>query len=68
LRIRDHRLLASGQPLSGLGDWFLLLAVPYHALELTGSAMASGLSLAAGTVPALLLSRKRRDPRRRAGP
>jgi MFS family permease len=55
LRIRDYRLLASGQLLSSLGDWFLLLAVPYYVLELTGSAMASGFSLAAGTVPALVL-------------
>jgi predicted MFS family arabinose efflux permease len=55
LRIRNYRLLASGQLLSSLGDWFLLLAVPYYVLELTGSAMASGFSLAAGTVPALVL-------------
>lgn len=55
LRIRDYRFLASGQLLSSLGDWFLLLAVPYYVLELTGSAMASGFSLAAGTVPALVL-------------
>jgi predicted MFS family arabinose efflux permease len=55
LRIRDYRFLASGQLLSSLGDWFLLLAVPYYVLDLTGSAMASGFSLAAGTIPALLL-------------
>ncbi|MFF4275762.1 MFS transporter [Streptomyces sp. NPDC001536] len=55
LRIRDYRFLASGQLLSSLGDWFLLLAVPYYVLELTGSARASGFSLAAGTVPALVL-------------
>ncbi|MEU0945486.1 MFS transporter [Streptomyces canus] len=55
LRIRDYRFLASGQLLSSLGDWFLLLAVPYYVLELTGSAMASGFSLAAGAVPALVL-------------
>ncbi|MFF4031217.1 MFS transporter [Streptomyces sviceus] len=55
LRIRDYRFLASGQLLSSLGDWFLLLAVPYYVLELTGSAMASGFSLAAGMVPALIL-------------
>ncbi|MFF4059151.1 MFS transporter [Streptomyces sp. NPDC001668] len=56
LRIRDYRFLASGQLLSSLGDWFLLLAVPYYVLDLTGSAMASGFSLAAGAIPALLLS------------
>lgn len=55
LRIRDYRLLASGQLLSSLGDWFLLLAAPYYVLDLTGSTMASGFSLVAGTVPALLV-------------
>lgn len=55
LRIRDYRFLASGQLLSSLGDWFLLLAAPYYVLDLTGSAMASGFTLAAGTIPALLL-------------
>ncbi|MFC1403464.1 MULTISPECIES: MFS transporter [Streptacidiphilus] len=55
LRIRDYRLLATGQLLSSLGDWLLLVAAPFYVLRLTGSTLATGLSLAAGTVPALLL-------------
>ena len=55
LRIRDYRLLATGQLLSSLGDWLLLVAAPFYVLRLTGSTLATGLSLAAETVPALLL-------------
>ncbi len=55
LGIRDFRLMATGQLLSGIGDWLLLMAAPYFVLRLTGSTPAAGLSLAAGTVPALLL-------------
>jgi Na+/melibiose symporter-like transporter len=56
LRNRDFRYLLAGQALSRFGDWFMLLAVPYFVLRLTGSTLASGLSLATETVPALLLS------------
>jgi predicted MFS family arabinose efflux permease len=56
LRIRDFRYVAIGQFLSSVGDWFMLLAVPYFVLQLTGSTVASGLALATETVPALLLS------------
>ncbi|WP_377273576.1 MFS transporter [Peterkaempfera sp. SMS 1(5)a] len=55
LRVRDYRLVVSGQLLSSLGDWLLLVAAPFFVLRLTGSTLATGLSLAAGTVPALLL-------------
>lgn len=55
LAVRDFRLLAAGQLLSGIGDWLLLMAAPYFVLRLTGSTLATGLSLAAGTVPALVL-------------
>lgn len=55
LRVRDFRLLATGQLLSSLGDWLLLVAAPFYVLRLTGSTLATGLSLAAETVPALLL-------------
>jgi MFS family permease len=55
LAIRDLRVIAAGQLLSGIGDWLLLMAAPYFVLKLTGSTLATGLSLAAGTVPALLL-------------
>ena len=55
LGIRDFRLMVAGQLLSGIGDWLLLIAAPYFVLKLTGSTLATGLALAAGTVPALLL-------------
>ena len=55
LRIRDYRLMASGQLLSNLGDWLMLVAAPYYVLRLTGSTLATGLSLGAETVPAILL-------------
>ena len=55
LRIRDFRLIASGQLLSSLGDWLLLVAAPFFVFRLTGSTLATGLSMAVETVPALLL-------------
>ena len=44
-----------GEFISGIGDWLLQMAAPYFVLKLTGSTLATGLSLAAGTVPALVL-------------
>jgi MFS family permease len=55
LGVRDFRLVASGQLLSSLGDWLLLVAAPFFVLRMTGSTLATGLSVAAGTVPALAL-------------
>jgi predicted MFS family arabinose efflux permease len=55
LRIRDYRLVLTGQLLSSIGDWLLLVAAPYFVFQLTGSTMATGLSLMAETVPAALL-------------
>lgn len=55
LRIRDYRLVATGQLLSSLGDWLLLVAAPYYVLRLTGSTLATGLSMGAETLPALAL-------------
>ncbi|MGW3957614.1 MFS transporter [Streptomyces sp. NPDC004752] len=55
LRVRDYRLVASAELLSSLGDWLLLVAAPYFVLRLTGSTLATGLALAAETLPALLL-------------
>ncbi|MEU9448774.1 MFS transporter [Streptomyces sp. NPDC048277] len=55
LRVRDFRLVAVADLLSGLGDWLLLVAAPYFVLRLTGSTMATGLTLAAETLPALVL-------------
>lgn len=55
LRLRDYRLVAAGQLLSWLGDWLLLVAAPFFVLRMTGSTLATGLSVACGTVPALVL-------------
>jgi len=55
LRNRDFRLLWSGQLLSALGDWFLVLAIPIHVYRITGSAAATGLMYAATNVPAVVV-------------
>jgi len=55
LRIRDYRLLLAGQLLSNIGDWLLLVAAPYFVFELTGSTLATGLTLTAESVPAIVL-------------
>jgi MFS family permease len=55
LRIRDYRLVLTGQLLSSTGNWLLLVAAPYFVFHLTGSTIATGLSLMAQTVPAVLL-------------
>jgi MFS family permease len=55
LRVRDYRLVLTGQLLSSTGNWLLLVAAPYFVFHLTGSTIATGLSLMAQTVPAVLL-------------
>ena len=55
LRIRDFRLILASQLLSNTGDWLLLVAAPFFVFELTGSTMATGLTLTAESVPAILL-------------
>jgi MFS family permease len=55
LRIRDFRLTLSGQLLSNIGDWLLLVAGPYFVFQLTGSTMATGLTLTAESVPSIVL-------------
>ncbi|HEY1915072.1 MAG TPA: MFS transporter [Streptosporangiaceae bacterium] len=55
LRIRDYRLVLTGQLLSSTGNWLLLVAGPYFVFHLTSSTIATGLSLMAQTVPAVLL-------------
>ncbi len=54
LRIRDFRLLWAGGFVSQLGSWLLTVAVPAYVLELTGSLLATGLTLAAEYLPLLL--------------
>lgn len=55
LRNRDFRLLLVSQLLSNTGDWLMLVAAPYFVFQLTGSTMATGLTLTAESVPAILL-------------
>jgi len=55
LHMRDFRLLWSGRLVSTLGSWLLVIAVPAYVLHLTGSLMATGLTLAAEYLPLLLL-------------
>lgn len=55
LRIRDYRLVLTSQLLSSIGDWLLLVAAPFFVFELTGSTLATGLTLTAESLPAILL-------------
>jgi MFS family permease len=54
LRVVDFRFLLLGNLVSNLGSWLLVVAVPYHVFQLTGSTAATGLTLAAESVPALV--------------
>lgn len=54
LRNPGFRYLLAGNLISSLGSWLLVVAVPYHVFQLTGSATATGLTVAAESVPALL--------------
>jgi MFS family permease len=53
--VRDFRLLWTGEAISSLGDQFALIALPWLALVLTGSAIALGGVLALMAVPRALL-------------
>ena len=53
--MRNFRFLWSGRAISVLGSWLLVVAVPAHVYALTGSVFATGLTLAAEYLPALLL-------------
>lgn len=53
--VRDFRLLWVGEAISALGDQFALIALPWLALVLTGSALALGGVLAVMAVPRALL-------------
>lgn len=55
LRNRDYRLVLTSQLLSNIGDWLLLVAAPFFVFELTGSPVATGLTLVAESVPAIVL-------------
>lgn len=70
LRIRDFRLLWGASIVSSLGSWLLVIAIPAHVLEATGSLRDTGLILAAEYLPRLALGpvagvfADRRDRRR----
>lgn len=51
LRHRDFRMVWIGETVSMLGDQFYLIALPWIALELTGSSLALGLVLMAAAIP-----------------
>src|SRR3954449_6540557 len=51
LRQRNFRLLWIGEAISGLGDQFAMIALPWLALVLTGSGLALGSVLALMAVP-----------------
>jgi hypothetical protein len=51
LRIRDVRLLFAGEGVSLIGDQFAFIAVPWLALQLSGSAAVLGVVLAVQGVP-----------------
>jgi MFS family permease len=55
LRIRDFRLLWTGALISSLGSWLLVIAIPAHVLQVTGSLRDTGLTLAAEYLPPLVL-------------
>ena len=54
LRIRDFRLLFSGEGISLLGDQFYFIALPWLVLQLTGSAGVLGAVLALQGIPRAL--------------
>jgi MFS family permease len=55
LKIADFRFLLAGNLISGLGSSLLVVALPYQVFRLTGSIAATGLTLAAESLPALLV-------------
>ena len=53
-RQRNFALLWVGGLVSGLGDWFLFIALPFFVYQLTGSALATGGMFIAETLPSIL--------------
>ncbi len=56
LRRRNVALLWLAGLVSMLGDWLLLIALPFFVYDLTGSALASGATFMASTLPRVFLS------------
>ncbi|MFI5710679.1 MFS transporter [Kribbella sp. NPDC051620] len=55
LRNSDFRRLWVSGAISGIGSWLLVVAIPVHVFQLTGSATATGLTVALEAVPALIV-------------
>lgn len=55
LRNGDFRRLWISGGISGIGSWLLVVAIPVHVFQLTGSAAATGLALALEALPALII-------------
>lgn len=55
LRNTDFRRLWISNGISGIGSWLLVIAIPVHVFQLTGSAAATGLTVALEAVPALIV-------------
>jgi MFS family permease len=55
LRQRDFALLWTAGVISTLGDFVLGIALPFYVYDQTGSALATGTMIAAGTVPRILV-------------
>lgn len=55
LLVRDFRLLWVGGLVSSAGTWLLTIAVPAQVLQATGSLRDTGITLAAGYLPQLVL-------------
>ncbi|MET9269841.1 MFS transporter [Kribbella sp. NPDC003557] len=53
--MRDFRRLWLSGAISGIGSWLLVVAIPFHVFALTGSAVATGLTLALEALPPLLI-------------
>lgn len=55
LRNGDFRRLWTSSAISGIGSWLLVVAIPVHVFQLTGSAAATGLTVALEALPALIV-------------
>ncbi|MFD7153700.1 MFS transporter [Kribbella sp. NPDC059898] len=55
MRNRDFRRLWLSGAVSGIGSWLLVVAIPVYVFTLTGSTVATGLTLALEALPALLV-------------
>ncbi|TWD80953.1 putative MFS family arabinose efflux permease [Kribbella amoyensis] len=53
--MRDFRLVWASSAISGIGSWLLIVAIPVHVFQVTGSVAATGLALALESLPALAI-------------